>query len=199
MAPKKAEGHIEAGDLALAFVNTLLLRRGEFVDSVASPEALRRWLADAGVLTADATQGLVRSPPDARLLLSEAQRLRACLREAVAAFSRGAPLPPTLLPALNHTLERRSTSSRAVEGEEGIQLVERDDSAHPAAPLAPLAEAAIHLFAEAKPTRVRQCHADDCVRWFLDGSRNGKRKWCSMARCGNRAKVAAHYRRSGKS
>ena len=35
--------------------------------------------------------------------------------------------------------------------------------------------------------RVRKCLGCDCI--FYDASRNGKRVWCSMEICGNRAKV----------
>lgn len=37
--------------------------------------------------------------------------------------------------------------------------------------------------------RVRRCAASDCQLIFLDISRPGSRRWCSMERCGNRAKV----------
>jgi predicted RNA-binding Zn ribbon-like protein len=40
--------------------------------------------------------------------------------------------------------------------------------------------------------RVRMCGADDCHLIYLDTSRPGNRRWCSMERCGNRAKVRAH-------
>lgn len=44
--------------------------------------------------------------------------------------------------------------------------------------------------------RIRACAGEGCVLWFLDTSRNGTRRWCSMAGCGNRAKARAHYSRS---
>lgn len=43
--------------------------------------------------------------------------------------------------------------------------------------------------------RVRVCAAADCGIVFADESRSGNRRWCSMARCGNRAKVRAHRAR----
>lgn len=43
--------------------------------------------------------------------------------------------------------------------------------------------------------RLRQCAGDDCDWLFLDTSRGGRRKWCSMASCGNRAKARRHYAR----
>jgi hypothetical protein len=38
-----------------------------------------------------------------------------------------------------------------------------------------------------------------CSLLFVDTSRSGRRRWCSMERCGNRAKVAAHRRRRKES
>ncbi|MFF5444634.1 CGNR zinc finger domain-containing protein [Streptomyces sp. NPDC012888] len=46
------------------------------------------------------------------------------------------------------------------------------------------------------PDRIRKCASDSCVLHFLDVSRNGTRRWCSMERCGNRAKASRHYART---
>ncbi|WP_232524336.1 CGNR zinc finger domain-containing protein [Nocardiopsis gilva] len=43
--------------------------------------------------------------------------------------------------------------------------------------------------------RIRRCEGDHCVLYFFDTSRNGTRRWCSMAVCGNRAKAQRHYRK----
>ena len=49
---------------------------------------------------------------------------------------------------------------------------------------------------EGEVSRIRQCAADDCALVFVDESRTGSRRWCSMQRCGNRAKVRAHRARA---
>jgi predicted RNA-binding Zn ribbon-like protein len=47
--------------------------------------------------------------------------------------------------------------------------------------------------------RIRECSGDTCNLIFLDTSRPGNRRWCSMERCGNRNKVRTHRaRRSGR-
>ncbi|MER6672944.1 CGNR zinc finger domain-containing protein [Streptomyces sp. NPDC000983] len=46
------------------------------------------------------------------------------------------------------------------------------------------------------PDRIRACAHEACVLHFFDTSRNGTRRWCSMAACGNRAKASRHYARS---
>ncbi|MDX2393862.1 CGNR zinc finger domain-containing protein [Streptomyces sp. DK15] len=48
----------------------------------------------------------------------------------------------------------------------------------------------------AGPDRIRKCAAESCVLHFHDVSRNGTRRWCSMAACGNRAKASRHYART---
>ncbi|WP_031259162.1 CGNR zinc finger domain-containing protein, partial [Curtobacterium flaccumfaciens] len=49
--------------------------------------------------------------------------------------------------------------------------------------------------ADGRPTRLSRCSAEDCGLVFYDSSRGGTRRWCSMQRCGNRAKVRAHRAR----
>ncbi|MEU9373012.1 CGNR zinc finger domain-containing protein [Streptomyces sp. NPDC048255] len=46
------------------------------------------------------------------------------------------------------------------------------------------------------PDRIRACASESCVLHFFDVSRNGTRRWCSMAACGNRAKASRHYART---
>lgn len=46
------------------------------------------------------------------------------------------------------------------------------------------------------PGRIRGCAHEACALHFFDTSRNGTRRWCSMALCGNRAKASRHYARS---
>jgi predicted RNA-binding Zn ribbon-like protein len=56
--------------------------------------------------------------------------------------------------------------------------------------LAGIAREAVLLFGGGQASRIRQCSGHGCALLFLDTSRSGKRRWCSMAGCGNKAKVA---------
>jgi len=61
----------------------------------------------------------------------------------------------------------------------------------------PVARAATALLTSSDLARVRECADDACGWLFLDHSRNGSRRWCDMADCGNRAK-ARRYRERRK-
>ena len=44
--------------------------------------------------------------------------------------------------------------------------------------------------------RLRMCASDTCDWLFYDSSRTGRRRWCDMNTCGNRAKAARHRART---
>ena len=55
--------------------------------------------------------------------------------------------------------------------------------------LAEIARAAGDLLTSDALNRVRQCSNPNCSWLFVDTSRAGRRRWCDMKVCGNRAKV----------
>ena len=62
--------------------------------------------------------------------------------------------------------------------------------------LSMIAREAVALFDAERSVRIRECAAADCALVFYDESRSNNRRWCSMQRCGNRAKVRAHRARA---
>lgn len=176
----------EADHLALDFLNAEL---------GAGPERVVAWLLQAGLATGDDARRLAASPPLGRVLAAEAWGLRDAVGDAMAAFERGALLPEPALFGLNRILDARRLALRVEPRGVGAALEQAVELRFPAGLLAPVAAAAAELLATGDRSRLRRCPAEGCGRWFHDVSRNGRRRWCSMARCGNRAKVAAHYRR----
>jgi predicted RNA-binding Zn ribbon-like protein len=51
-----------------------------------------------------------------------------------------------------------------------------------------------HLIADGEGHRLGQCHRDGCVVVFVDTSRNGRRRFCSV-RCANAVNVSRHRAR----
>ena len=63
------------------------------------------------------------------------------------------------------------------------------------APAWPVAWSAADLLTSGDPDRLRQCAGPGCGWLFYDQSRGGRRRWCSMEDCGNRAKAQRHQAR----
>ncbi len=61
--------------------------------------------------------------------------------------------------------------------------------------VAEIARDAVRTLSRPARDRVRMCGGDNCYLLYLDTSRPGRRRWCSMQRCGNRHKVNAFRNR----
>ncbi|TGG95451.1 hypothetical protein E4656_03230 [Natronospirillum operosum] len=60
----------------------------------------------------------------------------------------------------------------------------------------PVLFSALDLLTSPDIHRVKRCPGHKCGWLFVDQSRNGARKWCSMETCGNREKARSHYKRT---
>lgn len=191
-----------AGDLALDFVNTVEWRgrvgsaRGEHLVSY---EALLRWSERAGVLRADAAAALARTahdrPDAAQDALLEAIELREALAELLpaAADASGSRSDLTLL---NAVLAAATAGARLVPRADRYAWAWPVATARLDAPTWPIARAAADLLTSEVRPWVRACANAECGWLFLDDSRGHRRRWCSMASCGNRAKARRHYART---
>ena len=65
--------------------------------------------------------------------------------------------------------------------------------------LGTIARDAIDVLTKTDPSRIKLCADPTCRGLFVDESRPGKRRWCSMNFCGNRAKSRTFARRHRKS
>jgi predicted RNA-binding Zn ribbon-like protein len=72
---------------------------------------------------------------------------------------------------------------------------EVEQRASPAVEAAPVLWSAADILVGPDSARVRECANNRCLWLFLDDSKNGTRRWCSMQACGNRAKAHRHYLR----
>lgn len=181
--------------LWLDFVNTDDLRRGVRVDVLRDFSALIAWLGAANVLDAERAAGIARradqQPAGAAAALVEARRVRAALR---ALAERGAAVEKARSDAL-HEINRvlgRSAGTRRVEtiddGSFRQSFVPVGDAF--AGLMIPVVESAAQSLVDGDLPRVRRCADARCPRVFFDNTRNGRRRWCDMATCGNRAKAA---------
>jgi len=192
---------LDSGSLALDFLNTLSNGDGpEPLDAIGTPADLLAFLDAAGLgAPLGSMTPSLRLPPAARILLTEARRLRGDLSDLFEAVGAGTRVPGHILYGLNRLLEAGPTSTRISIGEDGPLLMPVRAGEGPLAALAPIALAAARLVAETDPDRIRRCDSEACGRWFVDTSKGGRRRWCSMATCGNRAKAARHRSRAAPS
>ncbi|MFC3962203.1 CGNR zinc finger domain-containing protein [Nocardia jiangsuensis] len=159
--------------LALDLLNTRWNGAGGPQDLLADVDGLAIWLGTAGL-----AERVAADPAT----LAALRRARDAVHDTVAAGGRDA-----LNAVLAHGRIRRSLTAAGPVAE--------PDVADPAELPGWLAAADLLDLLDRDADRIRQCAHPDCVLFFYDTSRNGTRRWHSMAACGNRTKAARHYAR----
>jgi predicted RNA-binding Zn ribbon-like protein len=123
--------------------------------------------------------------------LADAEALRVAITGIARSISHGSETSPTDIDVINlyaatPDIPPVLAGSTRRAGRAGIR---------PAQALSAMAREAIGMFGDDHRDRVRECAASDCGLIFYDDSRAASRRWCSMQRCGNRAKVRAYRAR----
>ena len=188
-----------AGAVCLDFINTLDDRfSSQPTELLKSYIDLARFGEDAGVLAPALADRLLErgyGSPAAAKVLASALEMREAMFQVFAAMVNKKPVPPAALFKLNGYVQSAAEHARLVEENGGFEW--RFD-ALPAgfdAPLWPIARSAADLLASAQVAYVRACASKTCQWFFLDTSKNHRRRWCDMTKCGNRAKFQRFYSR----
>lgn len=182
-----------AGRLALDFANlkpvSRMLSWDEFV----------AFLVDARVVVAERAAHLLALPGVEPMavdgVLLKAIRLRESLRAIFAAMVEQQGYSKSWVGPINDILQLTEGHDelQAVSDRWQLQFVAREDRLEWL--LAAVARSAAELLVEGTSAPIRRCANPKCRLFFYDDSRTRQRRWCAMAVCGNRHKVAAFHRR----
>lgn len=186
-------------ELAIDFSNALAWRGSNPQESLRDLDSLFAWLAAANVLSTRAAAPLRRwfadHPQSGAGAFVEAIEIREAIYAILHALALGNDPAPSDLSRLNLALASAPARTRLDRGGDAIGWkIEIGPNA--LAMLAPIIWSAADIIAGADRARVRECANHRCLWLFLDQSKNGTRRWCSMQACGNRAKAQRHYTRT---
>lgn len=175
--------------LALDLVNTRPTGAHGRVDLLATPRQLSDWLA----LERDRLRGEVRDSAPTRADLGPVHAVRAHTEAAVRALLDRAEPPASALRGLTDAQRAAPPVRELAWNGTAVTAVSRRDGPLGIRIAALLAEAAAEVLSAPAIGGLKECEADDCVLVFLPS--HPRRRWCSPTRCGNRTRVARHYRR----
>ena len=181
--------------LWLDFVNSNTAARGS--DALHDFERFVRWLEGAQLLDAERAATMRRraqqQPAGALAVLGDARRVRAVLRALAERGVASQDVRSDALGEINRVLGRSAGTRRIELQGDGTfvrAFVPVGDAF--AGLLIPIVDAAADALILDELARVRRCADPRCGRVFQDETKNGRRRWCDMATCGNRAKAARH-------
>ncbi len=191
-------GHQASLEDALDFVNTLSYDKAMANEHLVDVTTAVPWLQRHELLHREMVDALLTQyagdPVGAERLMARIRRTRAALRELLDAAIEGRPPSDAALREINRAL-RFQYVYELVPAADGVSLDHRHEGDPVSGALARLSEAVARELTQGDSTRMRICANDEC-RWvFRDYSPAGRRKWCDMSSCGNRAKAARHRAR----
>lgn len=188
-----------ANQPCLDFINTDLVMNGQPTDLLSSFQDLVAWLVQGGLLTEKHAARIEGGGGrDAMETLKQAKAFRSTMRDMAERLAARKPVPQAALVLINNLLHHRVGYAQVTRRNgmfERTYEAGLEDAYHV---LGLLAEAASDLLCACDLSLVKQCQNPACVLFFYDTTKNHARHWCSMDLCGNRSKVAAHYRRHRK-
>lgn len=136
-------------------------------------------------------------PQAVEALLRKALALRGALVQALGALVRRETVEHASIVTINELLQVTEGHDELLPENHNwkLRFVARERQAEWL--LTAIARSGAELISEGGGA-LRKCANPECPLLFYDDSRNGRRRWCSMARCGNRSKVAAFARRKSR-
>jgi predicted RNA-binding Zn ribbon-like protein len=196
-----ASFHLGHGSLCLDFANTVSWRgSGAPVDHLLTYAALVRFAEQSKLLSEDEGRRLrheaARRPEAATRVWRKAVALREALYRTFAGLAGGRSPRAADLEILNASLPSALVQLRLAAGDGGFAWQWKGDPQALDRLIWPVARDAAVFLTSADLSRLRTCGNPQCRWLFHDGTRSGTRRWCSMAVCGNRAKVRRYYARS---
>jgi predicted RNA-binding Zn ribbon-like protein len=166
-------------------------------DALVDFERFVGWLEAALLLDGERAAGMRRraqqQPAGAHAVLGDARRVRAVFRSLAERGSTSHDIRVEALAEINRVLGRSAGTRRVEQQSDGTfarSFVPVGDAF--AGLLIPIVESAADALILDELARVRRCADPRCGRVFQDETKNGRRRWCDMATCGNRAKAARH-------
>lgn len=192
-----------AGPICLDFINTLDDR---FTDQpkelLTTYIDLARFAEDTEILDAELVDRLFtrsqKFPEAAKRALEYAIELREAMYAVFGAIMNRKAVPALALAILNQYVQAAAQHSKLVPVNGRFEWQFENLPLEFEAPLWPIARSAAELLGSDQLPFVRTCAADNCQWFFLDASKNHRRRWCDMTKCGNRAKFQRFYGRKKK-
>jgi len=192
------DGFLFVGNhLALNFLNTKPVLEDGPREFLSDAGAFQRWLVAAGLVNSPVAKSAIRAWRQASKgarFMKELRGFRERVRAAVLRIESGSLPAQSFVEEVNQLLAKYPRRSLLVR--KGRSLIRQYpfEPDEPEAFWALIGEAVASLLAETDHARMRKC--ESCVVHFLDTSKKGSRRWCSMNICGNRVKVARYQRRN---
>ena len=185
----------DGNDRCLDFLNTEMLEGDRRIELLEDFTDIVDWFKASGLMDVGSANDIfIDEGLNKEKVLKDIRGFRTKLKKMVKDLYLGKLPQEPALKAINQILKTKKVYSQVHLHDSAVELVAVPiKQFHD--PLILIAESAVELLTQKDKALVKKCSDRLCTILFYDESKNHTRRWCSMNRCGNRAKASLHYRK----
>lgn len=188
------------GHVCLDFANTVRIERGGMRDLLQEYGDLVDWLVAAGLVPTERASDFRKweGTREGEAVLNKARDIRSAVRRLAGSLAEGKPLSVEALSLIDREFDEVPVRIHLAPGQESQRRADVEFepvAGGPYATIGMLVGSILDYLRGPSLLLTKHCANPECAHFFLDTTKNGKRRWCSMRICGNRAKQAAYQER----
>ncbi|WP_438445117.1 CGNR zinc finger domain-containing protein [Gorillibacterium sp. sgz5001074] len=177
------------GSVWINLANTIVMQENQKVDVLKEPSLLLQWLRENGFL-----QDELPDDPEIATIHDTLLPLRNICMETISDLHRTGCMSDHTYASFEREFHDLTVDVRMERQNGRVHLIHEGRSLKDQVRYEVL-HALVETLANYPPERIRKCEHESCILHFVDTSKGGKRRWCSMDLCGNRQKAADFYAR----
>lgn len=185
--------YVLGGAAWINLVNTTYVSNKQVVDIFHDPSRTFQWLKENNLLRESDALALENEELLVPLI-DELHLLRHLCKVILSDLKQHGKLSLNTIDQLKRLVQQVKVSLTIVHKHEKLKLVSEGITTRDHV-LYNIVYSIIHTLDNISIDRIRECEHQECILYFVDTSKSGKRRWCSMELCGNRQKAAEFYAR----
>lgn len=181
--------HNNDENFAIELANTIRIVHGQETDLIKDSQSFISWLQSKNLI--EDTDKVISSEFDK--LFTKMIESRTVIRNILKQISEVSYVEQQVLDDINSILKNIHIHIQINNLNGKLVKSFNTDSNFSSKILLSLYNSLIDLLVDYDLERIKQCASNSCTLFFIDTSKNKKKKWCSMQTCGNREKAARHF------
>lgn len=170
-------------------VNTTFIKDNKNIDLLTSKSDILNWLIENNMVNQNINENVIKD--ELVILLKE---LRMLSKEVLNSIQSGGELSKSIKNKIKKYINDTNITVDFLDNDKNIDLAYigktiKDNITYI------IINDLVDTLKRYDTKRIRQCYHENCICYFLDISKAGKRKWCDMETCGNRKKASNHYQK----
>ncbi|MCR6105542.1 CGNR zinc finger domain-containing protein [Salipaludibacillus agaradhaerens] len=187
---------ILGGTAWINLLNTTYISNKQKIDILADSSKTLQWL-EANDLLRDSDALALENKELLDSLIKELQSFRNFSKIIMSDLEQHGKLTPNTTNELIKLVEQVKVNLTIVPNHDKLVLAPVGTTTEDHV-LFNIIDSIIHTLENTSVNRIRKCEHPECILYYVDTSKSGRRRWCSMELCGNRKKVAEFYARKKK-